>query len=218
MLTLLIALTSPADAAMVRVKIEGMTCAGCQEKVTSALNELSFLTDTSVSVPSGLACATLEDTLETDAVTAAISQHEYTVQSVEVVEECNPNTQRFPDNWSETDALDVAVISRGETVTLDEHRVVNKWTIFDFGAPWCAPCHAAESLLKVYMRDHTDIAVRAIVLDSQNAEESFSMPAAKEHLMNAPGLPYFVVMNDKGKVVFKGSEVDKMLKKLDKQR
>jgi copper chaperone CopZ len=218
MLILLVALISPAEAAMVRVQIEGMTCAGCQDKVTGSLNSLPFLANTSASAASGLACATIEGTLDADAVTEAVAEHDYSVQSIEVVDVCNPNTKRFPENWGETDNLDASIISRGEAVSLDEHQVADKWTIFDFGAPWCAPCHAAETLLKVYLRDHTDTAVRAIVLDSQDVKESFAMPAAKEHLMNAPGLPYFVVMNPKGKVVFKGSEVDKMLKRLDKQR
>lgn len=218
MLVFLIAILSPANAAMVRVQIEGMTCVGCQDKIVGSMNNLPFLSDTAASVASGLACSTLDGTLDSDAVTAAVTKHDYTVQSIDIVETCDPNTKRFPDNWSETDNLDVSIISRGEAVELSEHHVADKWTIFDFGAPWCAPCHAAEKLLKVYLSDHTDTAVRAIVLDSQDARESFSMPAAKQHLMSAPGLPYFVAINAKGKVVFKGSEVDKMLKKLDNKR
>ena len=75
-----------------------------------------------------------------------------------------------------------------------------------------------SKMLKDYLRDHDDVAVRAIVLDSQNPKESFAMPAAHQHLRSAPGLPYFVVVNAKGKAVFKGSDVAKLLKKIDKKR
>jgi copper chaperone CopZ len=218
MLAFLLTILSPANAAMVRVQIEGMTCVGCQDKVVGSMDNLAFLSDTSASVASGVACSALDGTLDSDAVTAAIEKHDYTVQSIDIVDTCDPNTQRFPDNWVDTLDLDVAIISRGEAVELSDHQVADKWTIFDFGAPWCAPCHAAEALIKAYLGDHADIAVRAIVLDSQDAKESFSMPAAKQHLMSAAGLPYFVVMSTNGKVVFKGSEVDRMLKKLDKKR
>jgi len=215
---LIATLMGPVHADMARMSVEGMTCRGCQDKLTRAMNELDFVVESSASMASGLACATLNAPMQEAALKAVVEKLGYTLKSIEVVETCDPNTKRFPDNWAETDGLDVVIISRGEEVDLQAHRPTDKWTIFDFGAPWCAPCYAAEQLMKTYLQDHPDTAVRAIVLDSQEAKESFDMPVVHQHLQSAPGLPYFIVMDPKGKTVFRGSEVAKMLKKLDKKR
>ena len=206
----------PAYGEMARMTVDGMVCISCQEKITRGLNELAFMTESSASSASQIACANLTGPLEKDAVQKVFTDLGYQLKSIEMVSSCDPHTQQYPDNWAHTDGLDVTVISRGEVVDLAVHRPEGKWTIFDFGAPWCAPCHAAEQLLKTYLRDNPDTALRAVVLDSQEAKTSFAMPVVQQHLQSAPGLPYFIVMDPKGKTVFKGSEVDKLLKKMDK--
>ena len=216
MIFLLSFLIATVQAETARISIDGMFCISCQEKVTTALDKLAFVSRSSASTASGTACADLTGTLDKEAITKAITQFGYTIDTIELVEACEPHSKRFPVNWGTTEGLDAAVISRGEKVDLDEHRPDSKWTIFDFGAPWCGPCHAAEHLLKAYLNDNPDTAVRAIVLDSQDANESFAMPVVEQHLQAAPGLPYFIVMDPKGKTVFKGSDVEKLLQKLDK--
>jgi thiol-disulfide isomerase/thioredoxin len=156
--------------------------------------------------------------MQEDQLREAITQFGYTIMRIETVEDCDPETKQFPDIWADTEGLDASVISRGERVDLESHLTSGKWTIFDFGAPWCGPCHASEKLLRIFLRDNPDVALRAIILDSQNANESYAMPVVQQHLQSAPGLPYFVVMDPKGKVFFRGSEVDKLLKKMDKRK
>ena len=73
-------------------------------------------------------------------------------------------------------------------------------------------------MLRIFLRDNEDVALRAIILDSQDANESYAMPIVQQHLSSAPGLPYFVVMDDNGKVHFRGSEIDKLLKRMDKRK
>ena len=219
MLPLLIAfLTAPANANMARVVIDGMICVTCQDKIVGSLEKLDFVDKTSASTASGQACAALSGPMDEKLVRTAITQFGYTIKTLETVTECDPNSKRFPDIWASIDGLDVQVISRGEKVELEAHLTPEKWTIFDFGAPWCGPCHASEKLLRIFLRDNPDVAVRAIVLDAQDANESYAMPAVQQHLQSAPGLPYFVVMDPKGKVMFRGSEVDKLLKKMDKRK
>jgi thiol-disulfide isomerase/thioredoxin len=151
-------------------------------------------------------------------VRTAIADLGYTTKSISIVDTCDTEAPQFPQNWAELEGLDVVVISQGDEVTLADHAAPGKFTIYDFGAPWCAPCHVAEKMLKDYLREHDDVAVRAIVLDSQNPKDSFNLPAAHQHLRAAPGLPYFVVVNAKGKAVFKGPDVARLLKKIDKKR
>jgi copper chaperone CopZ len=217
-LSILLAAFTSVQAEMVRVDIDGMTCIGCADKVTKALDGLSFLSETNTSVPAGSACSSLNGELVESAMSTVITELGYTSKSISIVDTCESEASIFPENWAEVEGLDVAVISHGDEVDLSDHAVMGKFTIYDFGAPWCAPCHVAEKMLKDYLRDHDDVAVRAIVLDSQNPKESFALPAAHQHLRSAPGLPYFVVVNAKGKAVFKGSDVAKLLKKIDKKR
>ena len=218
MLPLLFAITIPASADMLKVGIDGMTCLGCQIKINTALDDIEGISETDTSRAAGAACAQLEGTIQPAKIREAIESLGYTIRSMDVVDSCDTSQSRYPDNWAVTGNLDIRIISRGEEVDLEAHRPKGKWTIYDFGAPWCAPCHVAETMIKMYLREHPDTAVRAIILDAQTARESFDMPVVQQHLLGAPGLPYFIVKDDKGKVVFRGSEVDRMLKKLDKKR
>ena len=207
-----------AEANMARVVIDGMVCVTCQDKIVGSLEKLPFVVSATASTASGQACAELGGPMQEDQFRAAITQFGYTIKRVEDVTDCDPDTNEFPEIWADTEGLDAEVISRGEKVELEAHLVNGKWTIFDFGAPWCGPCHASEKLLRIFLRDNDDVALRAVILDSQNADESYAMPIVQQHLSSAPGLPYFLVMDDDGKVHFRGSEVDKLLKKMDKRK
>jgi len=112
----------------------------------------------------------------------------------------------------------IIVTAKGEEVDLEAHEVDGKFTIFDFGAPWCGPCHVAEKLLRDYLSDHPDVALRAVVLDAQDAKTSFDMPVVAQHLQTAPGLPYFILVNPKGKTIARGVDPARILKKIDKKR
>ena len=235
-------LSTHAEATYVRVQIEDMTCVSCQEKVVSALDKLSGLSLTQASTAAGLACAELRPSaaelacaniaastaaqacnqaarkIRNDAVRSALAELGYGVTEITEPEVCDLSEVQFQGNWAQTDGLDVQIISRGERVELTAHLANDKYTLFDFGAPWCVPCHAAEALIKRYMQDHPDVALRAIVLDSQDPKVSYAMPVVSQHLLAAPGLPYFMVMSPSGKTIAKGVDLPKLLKKLDRKR
>ena len=215
---LLLSMTLTAQADFVRVDIDGMICVSCETKIQQALSKLEFLESVETNTPLGLACAELTGPIDIAAITAPIEELGYSIESIKQTASCSVKARRFPENWADTEGLDAAVISRGEIVDLGEHNVEGKFTIYDFGAPWCGPCHVAEKMLKNYLRDHSNVAVRAIILDSDDAKESFALPAAQQHLTSAPGLPYFVVVAPNGRTIFKGSDVARALKKLDQKR
>ena len=217
LMTLLSLLLGEAQAKDVRVGVDGMFCVTCEPKVTEALNALSFLSQTRASTPVSQACAELTGPIDEDAIRRAIADLDYTVSSIDVVEECSLEERRYPDNWVDTDGIDVTIISKGEEVDLSAHQVPGKFTIFDFGAPWCGPCHVAEKLLRDYLSDHPDVALRAVVLDAQDAKTSFDMPVVAQHLQTAPGLPYFILVNPKGKTIARGVDPARILKKIDKK-
>ena len=209
---------STAWASNLDVQIQDMHCTACEAKVAKALDALPFLANTTVSFALGRACAEVEGTVDKTAVVTTLTDLGYTIPAVEETTDCDLSQATLPKNWADTDGLDVKVISWGDRVELSDHRAKDKFTIYDFGAPWCSPCHAAEVLLKQYLQEHADVAVRAIVLNSPDPKTSFNMPAAAQHLMNAPGLPYFIAINPRGKVISRGVDLPKVLKQIDKRR
>jgi copper chaperone CopZ len=212
------AITTSAHAAVIVANIEGMSCSGCQTKVKDALEGLPFLGATEASLAREAACAELTGTMDEAAFKRAIEDLGYTVATLREADACPASEAGKRRNWGNIDGLDAQVISRGESVDLALHAVEGKFTIVDFGAVWCGPCHAAEALLKGYLRGNPDTAVRAVVLDGDDPETSFSHPAAHQYLMSAAGLPYFIVYNPSGKVIYRGVDVVKVLKKVDRKR
>jgi copper chaperone CopZ len=212
-------LSLPARAEVVLLDIEGMSCVSCEAKVKTALNALEFLSRTDASTPNGKACAELTGALDTPALTAAIEGLGYSVRGQDLLEAC-PDVHATPrrGNWSDTDGLDARIISSGETADIEAARVAGKFTVIDFGADWCAPCHAAEHVLKMYLAEHADTAVRAVVLAGRSPKESFAQPIVRQHLAGAPGLPFFIVYDPEGRVIYKGVSVAKVLQKIDRKR
>lgn len=210
--------TVPAHADALDIRISGMVCGSCEQKITEQLNELSFVESVTVSFDKKKACADVNSSVDKEVVIGVIEELGYTVSTVNVTEKCVLPTVEAPQNWADKSGLDVQIISRGDTVELTDHRASDKFTVYDFGAPWCTPCHGAEVLMKQYMADHADVAVRAIVLDKSDARTSFALPVAKQHLSSAPGIPYFVVVAPNGKTIYRGVDLPKALKQIDKRR
>lgn len=209
----------PARAEVVLIELEGMTCNHCESKVEEALDKLEFLTNVGASLPGKKACAELTGALDTPAITATIAELGYTVIAQDLLESCPDIADTgAPGNWGETSGVDARIISTGNEVDFEASLVPDKFTVFDFGANWCAPCHAAEKLLKAYMGDHPDVAVRAIVLEGKTPKNSFAHPVVHQHLSGAAGLPYFVVYSPEGKRIYRGVNLPKALKKIDKKR
>ena len=218
LVALLTSLVAASHADAIRVRIDGMVCVSCEMKITKAMKAVDFVDNIDISASSEMMCADLTGEFVAAEVTQRITDLGYTVTSIERTPDCTVEQRKYPVNWVENENLDVETISRGEEVNLDQHIVAGKFTIFDFGAPWCGPCHVAEKMLKDYLKDHADVAVRAVVLDSDDAKASFAMPVAHQHLGAAPGLPYFVAIGPSGRTVYRGADVAKLLKKVDAKR
>lgn len=90
-----------------------------------------------------------------------------------------------------TEHADVALISQGREVTLEEHLVPGKLVVFDFFADWCAPCRYLTPLLERLAEQHPDrLALRKVdVID-------WSSPVARQHGLSA--LPHLVLFGPDG--------------------
>ena len=96
-----------------------------------------------------------------------------------------------PGIWEQHgQGLDVRRISSGQEVELTAHLREGGYTVVDFGAPWCGPCHASAEQLAGYLGAHADTAVREVSLEAEDPNASFALPVVAQHLRYAPGLPF----------------------------
>ena len=190
------------------VQIDGMDCASCNKKVAASLEDAPGVSSVFASFSARGACLQLDGTVDRDDLAARLKRDTgYTVTGLEVAERCPRDLRPSKvDPWSDSGSMDVEVVSTAEKVKLSSILVPDKFTIVDFGAPWCGPCLVSAAAFKSYLGSHDDVAVRAIWLDGSSPTESFALPVAVQHLALIPGLPWFVVYSPAGKQIYKGQE------------
>ncbi len=211
LLSLFFALSS-ARAEVLLLEVQGMGDACCADNVQRALAGLPFVAEVSADPATGLACLRLQGSLDEEAMTSALNAAGgYTVRSSRGAAACPEAARAVRTPWADVGGLDVAVISRGELVDLEAHLAPGKVTLFDFSAPWCAPCWTSAERLREVLASDPGLAVRVVELEGKDALVSFALPAATQHLAFAEGLPYFVVLNAKGRAVYKGSDLEAAL-------
>lgn len=210
---------SGAKAEALIMDIEGMTCAGCRVKVRDVLEPLPFVSSILTSDSESTICIATSAAHDRGALEGAIGSLGYTVQNFKVEDSCPEEIGAVREPWDgKTEGRDVVTISQGERVDIAASLVPGKFTIIDFGAPWCGPCHEAATRLAAYLDTHSDVAVRVVNLTSKDVTQSYALPAAQQHLEYAPGIPWFVVYSPKGKRLYQGLSLDKMLAAVAKKR
>lgn len=202
------------------VAVSGMDCAGCEADIVRLLSAIPGVTAVQASFVDGRACVTVSAPVSEDAVRSALAEDKLTAGAFTPTERC-PDAVTRPssrDPWADVTDIDLAVVSTGDDFTLAQASVSGKFTLIDFGAPWCGPCHAAVKVLHPYVVAHPDVAVRAVSLAGANASAAFATPAAKHWLAEAPGIPWLVVVGPDGKVVYRGQEAAGAIAAIDRKR
>lgn len=216
-LPLLLAL-APARAGVLVLDVEGMGDACCADNVRNALAALPFARSVTADPLTGRACVDLSGPADEAALQAALAAGGYAILASTPAERCPESSARPRSPWEDTGGLDARVISRGEAVSLEQHLAAGKVTLFDFGAPWCPPCWTGAERLKQALAADPGLAVRAIELEGADADASFALPAAEQHLRFAAGLPHFVVKSAKGRTLYQGSDLEAALRAAQEKR
>jgi thiol-disulfide isomerase/thioredoxin len=200
------------------IHVSGLDDACCAQKVAVALRAVESVQGVYVATD-GRACVTSTVAVRPEGVKAALTAAGYSATTLEAVDQC-PAGLSAPagDPWTGIDDLDAKVISRGEVADLAAFAAAGKFTVYDFGADWCAPCHTTAATLQAYLRTHEDVAVRAVLLGGTDAKSSFAAPIVKQHLQFAAGLPHLIVRSAAGKTVYEGSDIAAALAAIDKKR
>ncbi len=216
-LHLLLAISS-ARASVLVLDVAGMGDACCADNVRNALAALPFVRAVTADPLTGRACVDLSAPADEAALQAALAPGGYAIRASTSAERCPESAARPRSPWEDTGGLDARVISRGEAVSLEDHLSAGKVTLFDFGAPWCAPCWTGAERLKQALAADPGLAVRVVELEGADANVSFALPAAEQHLRFAEGLPHFVVKSAKGRTLYQGSDLEAALRAASERR
>lgn len=202
------------------VAVSGMDCAGCEADIVRLLSAVPGVASVEASFADGRACLTVDAPVAEDAVRRALAEDHLTAGDFTAVDACPASVTRpsTRDPWADVAGIDLATVSTGADFALADVAVVGKFTLLDFGAPWCGPCHAAVKVLQPYVAAHPDVAVRAVSLAGANASAAFATPAAKHWLAEAPGIPWLVVVSPDGKVLYRGQDAAGAIAAIDRRR
>lgn len=199
------------------IEVGGLTCAGCEASVVQALQAVPNVRGVQASFATASACVVAAEVDEPTLI-AALSGAGFTATSVRTIEACPSTATRRPSAWQEAVGLDVHTISTGARVKLADHLPADRFTIIDFSAPWCGPCHVLAKELTAWLRTHEGVSVRVIDLDAPTASASFDLPVARQLLAFAPGLPHLLVFAPGGKRLYEGGVLDEALAAIEAAR
>jgi len=100
-----------------------------------------------------------------------------------------------PTSKGSGDIQDLA--TGGASFDFSKAAVPGKWTVIDFWADWCEPCHIIDELLQEVANHDKNVAIRRVEVPD------FDAPVFQEHLKGVPGLPVVWILDENGKIVEK---------------
>jgi thiol-disulfide isomerase/thioredoxin len=175
----------------------------CKPKLEAALASVEGAEISVFNLASKEIC--LEDGFDEAAAAESLSAIGYPVSTKKRIDNCRPAPKSL---WSDVKG-DVKVVSTGERISLRKVYVEGKYTLVDFGASWCGPCVKSTHLLADLLPKRTDFAVRAVELEDM--DKAFETPVAFQHLSGASGLPWYILLDDSGREVYTGNNIDEAL-------
>ena len=213
---------APAYAGALLVEVAGLDDC-CAPKVVAALEVVPGVSGVAADHRTGRVCLDLGAERASpaliEAASAAVITAGFQTRSATAAEACPADLMPVArDPWAGAAELDMRVISRGEAVDLGAQAAAGKVTIYEFGARWCGPCWEVAATLTEALRSRPNLAVRAVELGGTDARASFETPVAKQHLTGAPGIPYLLVKDSRGRTIYRGSDAAEAVAAADQRR
>ncbi|HVS31387.1 MAG TPA: thioredoxin domain-containing protein [Thermoanaerobaculia bacterium] len=189
---LLFALTASAAAEqfVVEFEVTGLACDGCAATATDALRKLPGVTSAKVTFATRRAHVEANRRIEDAELRVTVAKFGFEARF--------PNDAvAKPLTAEERSRLDIKVASHGEAFDVRKHLARGKFTIFDFWAEWCGPCHVLTQKIEKLVQARSNVALRTI--DLKQWDSPAGKQATKE--FKVPGLPYVRVYGPDGRLV-----------------
>jgi thiol-disulfide isomerase/thioredoxin len=91
-----------------------------------------------------------------------------------------------------------AIISHGERITIEDHLVPGKITVFDFTSNYCPPCRQLAPLLDKLHAQRDDIAVIKVDINRRHTRGiDWGSPVAQQYHLKS--IPYFQIYSSAGR-------------------
>ena len=181
--------------------VAGMSCDGCAGTVTDALRKVPGVTKADVKFDTRRARVESSRRIEDAELRAALAKFGFEARF--------PNDAVVkPLTADERAQADINVASRGEAFDVRKHLARGKYTIFDFWAEWCGPCHVLTPKIERLVVERSNVALRMV--DLKNWESAAAKQVTREFKL--PGLPYVRIYGPDGKFVGEvvGNDIEKI--------
>jgi len=190
-LTFALAVSAAAEQTFVsEFDIAGLACDSCAATASEALQNVPGVTKATVTFATRRARVESSRRIEDTELRAALAKFGYEARF--------PKDPVVPPLTAEERAeLDIRVASHGEAFDVRRHLARGKYTIFDFWAEWCGPCHVLTPKIERLVQERSDVALRTI--DLKQWDSPAGRQATRE--FRIPALPYVRVYGPDGKFV-----------------
>ena len=170
--------------------VAGLACDGCAGTATEALRKVHGVIKAEVAFATHRARVEANRRIDDGELRAALAKFGFEARFAN-----DPVVK--PLSAEERAALDIRVASSGQSFDVRKHLARGKYTIFDFWAEWCGPCHVLTPKIERLVQERPNIALRTI--DLKQWDSAAGKQATKD--FKVPGLPYVRVYGPDGKFV-----------------
>lgn len=172
--------------------VQGSNCGNCEEEVGPYLKKLKGVKSWSFDAKNSEFTMTLADNV-TDQAVVATFERQGCYRAVPGAGQGAKLGAYKPETYPE-DADLRFVTEKGEAVgPLEKLAVPGKYTVLDFYADWCGPCHVVDKQLRDVVATRKDVAIRKLNV------VNFETPLARELGRKLKALPFVVVFDPSGK-------------------
>ena len=181
--------------------IAGLACDSCAVTATEALQKMPGVTEATVTFATRRARVESNRRIEDAEFRETLAKFGYEARF--------PHDRVVPPLTPDERAqLDIKVASSGEAFDVRRHLARGKYTVFDFWAEWCGPCHVLTPKIERLVQERGNVALRTI--DLKQWDSPAGKQATKE--FKVPGLPYVRVYGPDGKFVGEvvGNDIEKI--------
>ncbi len=192
---------------LTRFSVAGMTCGTCANSATKELLKISGVREAKVDFDTKQATVKSDTAVTEAAIREALGRLGFEARFAD------DTPVEPPLSDEERAQLDIKAASHGEAFKTPEFLAPGKYTIFDFFAEWCGPCHLLTPKLERLVQKRRNIALRKVDIVSWKSDAA--KQATKDFKM--PGLPYVRVYGPDGKFIgaVSGNHFDKVQALLD---